>query len=88
MLLLFALASMSSHVGFCRKTEQWDKLSANRMRDVKATIDKETIRFSEKLRPEFREYWKWKNDDPVVISVANQALTTTNAIIIANLGTR
>jgi hypothetical protein len=79
-----------SHVGFCRKTDEWDKLSANRMHDVKATINNETDRFSRKLRPEFRPYWTWKNDNPVVIKVHNQATTTTNHIIITTLklGTR
>jgi hypothetical protein len=74
-----------SHVGFCRKTEQWNKLSAERMRDVKAKINKETERFSQKLRPEFRHYWKWKNNNPAVMNVADQAMTTTNAIIATTL---
>jgi hypothetical protein len=47
-----------SHVGFCRKTELYEKLGSE-MKHVKATIDKETKAFDAKLRKEFREHFKW-----------------------------
>jgi hypothetical protein len=48
-----------SHVGFCRKTELYEKLGSE-MAHVKWTIDDETRAFEAKLQTEFREYWTWK----------------------------
>jgi hypothetical protein len=76
-----------SHVGFCRKTEQWDKLGLTEMIGVKAIIDKETLRFVAKLKPSFAQYWKDSRRQPLAsfLNVNNHAVCTTNAIMTMTL---
>src|SRR5262249_15225455 len=47
-----------SHVGFCRKAEQLQKLGASEMVRVKSVIDKEVGNFERALKREFQPYWK------------------------------
>jgi hypothetical protein len=47
-----------SHVGFCRKAEQLQKLGASEMVRVKSIIDKEVGTFERTLKREFQPYWK------------------------------
>jgi hypothetical protein len=47
-----------THVGFCRKAEQLQKLGASEMVRVKSIIDKEVGNFERTLKREFQPYWK------------------------------
>src|SRR5262245_46847753 len=47
-----------SHVGFCRKAEQLQKLGASEMVRIKSIIDKEMGKFERTLKREYQPYWK------------------------------
>jgi hypothetical protein len=53
-----ALNEQVSHVGFCGKAEQLQKLGASEMVRVKSIIDKEVENFERTLKREFQRYWK------------------------------
>ena len=70
-----------SHVGFCRKAEQLQKLGASEMVRVKSIIDKEVENFERTLKREFQLYWKPRQpvrlDSQLLNSITtlNQTLT-------------
>jgi hypothetical protein len=70
-----------SHLGFRRKTGQWEKLGLKELTHVKATINKETATFVKKLRDDFRKYWSGPQPQARVLNLTDQAVCTTNAII-------
>jgi hypothetical protein len=47
-----------SHVGFCKKAEQLQRLGASEMVRVKSIIDKEVGNFERTLKRQFQPYWK------------------------------
>jgi hypothetical protein len=65
-----------SHVGFCRKAEQFQKLRADQMVRVKAIIDKEVEEFDRRLQTAFRPYWKTRQRVPLVLSVLGDVSST------------
>jgi hypothetical protein len=74
-----------SHVGFCRKTEEWNKLGLTQMRYVKAIINEETEKFVTNLKPNFSQYWNGSLPQAQFLNVLDQAVCTTNAIITTTL---
>jgi hypothetical protein len=77
-----------SHVGFCRKAEEWNKLGRTQetqMHYVKDIINKETEEFVTNLKPNFRPYWKGSVPQARFLNVKDQAVCSTNAIITLTL---
>lgn len=74
-----------SHLGFCRKTGEWEKLGASEINRVKATINKETTDFVAKLKPDFRKYWDGPVPQARMLNLTDQVISTTNAIITLTL---
>jgi hypothetical protein len=73
-----------SHVGFCRKAEEWNKLGRTQetqMHYVKDIINTETKKFVTNLKPSFSQYWKGSVPQARFLDVPNQAICATNAII-------
>ena len=64
-----------SHVGFCRKAEQYEKLGPE-MDRVKLIIDKEVGVFGSRLRREFREYWKMPSPQERFVLSSDNVQTT------------
>jgi hypothetical protein len=71
-----------SHVGFCRKTELYEKLGPE-MGRVKHIIDKEVRAFDGRLRKEFREYWKMPLPQERFVLTTNVHTATCSPIIIS-----
>jgi hypothetical protein len=73
-----------SHVGFCRKAEEWNKLGRTQetqMHYVKDIINEETEKFVKNLKPNFSQYWKGSVPQAQFLNVPDQAICATNAII-------
>jgi hypothetical protein len=65
-----------SHVGFCRKAEQFQKLGASEMVRVKSIIDKEVGKFERTLRREFRPSWKPRQSVPLRLELLNNNVSS------------
>jgi hypothetical protein len=68
-----------SHVGFCRKGEQSEKLGPHEMVRVKAIIEKEVREFERCLRGEFRRFWKVRQPVRLVPNLLGNACMTSVA---------
>jgi hypothetical protein len=65
-----------SHVGFCGKAEQLQKLGASEMVRVKAIIDKEVENFERALNREFQPYWKSRQPVRLDSQLLNSVMTS------------
>ena len=65
-----------SHVGFCRKVEQLQKLGASEMVRVKSIIDKEVGNFERTLKREFQPYWKPRQPVRLDAQLLNGVMTS------------
>src|SRR5262245_40589302 len=65
-----------SHVGFCGKAEQLQKLGASEMVRVKSIIDKEVENFERTLKRDFRPYWKSRQPVRLDSQLLNSVMTS------------
>jgi hypothetical protein len=65
-----------SHVGFCGKAEQLQKLGASEMVRVKSIIDKEVENFERTLKRDFRPYWKSRQPVRLDSKLLNSVMTS------------
>jgi hypothetical protein len=70
-----ALNEQVSHVGFCRKAEQLQKLGTSEMIRVKSIIDKEVENFERTLKREFQPYWKSRQPVRLDSQALNSVMT-------------
>jgi hypothetical protein len=68
-----------SHVGFCRKAEQLQKLGASQMVRVKSIIDKEVGKFERTLKREFQPYWKSRQAVPLRLELLNKNVSSATS---------
>jgi hypothetical protein len=71
-----ALNEQVSHVGFCGKAEQFQKLGASEMVRVKSIIDKEVESFERTLKREFQPYWKSRQPARLDSQLLNNVMTS------------
>jgi hypothetical protein len=71
-----ALNEQVSHVGFCGKTEQLQKLGASEMVRVKSILDKEVENFERTLKREFQPYWKSRQPVRLDSQLLNNVMTS------------
>lgn len=71
-----ALNEQVSHVGFCGKAEQLQKLGASEMVRVKSIIDKEVENFERTLKREFQPYWKSRQPVQLDSQLLNNVMTS------------
>ena len=65
-----------SHVGFCRKAQQLQKLGTSEMVRVKSIIDKEVENFERTLKREFQPYWKSRQPIRLDSQALNSVMTS------------
>jgi hypothetical protein len=65
-----------SHVGFCKKAEQLQRLGASEMVRVKSIIDKEVENFERALTREFQPYWKPRQPVQLDSQLLNSIMTS------------
>jgi len=65
-----------SHVGFCRKAEQLQKLGASEMVRVKSIINEEVENFERTLKREFQPYWKSRQPVRLDSQLLNNVMTS------------
>ena len=65
-----------SHVGFCGKADQLQKLGASEMVLVKSIIDKEVENFQRTLKREFQPYWKSRQPVQLDSQFPNSIMTS------------
>ena len=71
-----ALNEQVSHVGFCKKAEQLQRLGASEMVRVKSIIDKEVENFERTLKRDFRPYWKSRQPVRLDSQLLNSVMTS------------
>jgi hypothetical protein len=69
-----------SHVGFCRKAEQYEKLGPVEMVRVKSIIDKEVEEFDRTLKREFQPFWKPPKSAPMVLKLLGDNVSSRATI--------
>ena len=65
-----------SHVAFCKKADQLQKLGASEMVRVKSIIDKEVGNFERTLKREFQPYWKPRQPVRLDAQLLNGVMTS------------
>src|SRR5262245_59211 len=69
-----------SHVGFCGKAEQLQKLGASEMVRVKSIIDKEVENFERTLKRDFQSHWKSRRPVPLDSQLLNSVMTSISLL--------
>jgi hypothetical protein len=68
-----------SHVGFCRKAEQLQKLGASEMVRIKSIIDKEVGKFERTLKREYQPYWKPRQFVPLRLELLSKNVSSATS---------